>query len=317
MRLAGSWRAKHKQAKSTKFLYGHSLKTLNIIGAGRVGRSLAQLWHNAGVFAIQDVLTRSQASADEAVQFIGAGRAVTNLSDMRTADVWMLAVPDGQINRVAMELANMHLASVFIANAAIVFHCSGALSSAELQALRGAGDQDPHLASAHCILSFSAPASAVSQFAGTPCALEGDVLATQTLQPAFEAISAKCFDIAEKDKILYHAAAVFATNFLPVLQVVAADLWRGSGMPEPMIAPLSVSLLQKSVQNIASQGAAKALTGPAARGDTALVALQGKAVADWNSQAGLAYAALSQLASQIAKHGTIEKIQRMTKENTP
>ena len=283
------------------------MKTLNIIGAGRVGRSLAHLWHNAGFFTVQDVLTRSQASADEAVQFIGAGRAVTAMSNMRTADVWMLAVPDGQINKVATELSNIPLASVFIASGAMVFHCSGALSSAELQPLRGAGDKGSQIASAHCILSFSAPASAVTQFAGTPCALEGDAVATQTLQTAFEAIGAKCFDIAEKDKILYHAAAVFATNFLPVLQVVAADLWQSTGMPKEMIAPLSASLLQKAVQNIAAQGAAKALTGPAARGDTALVEWQGKAVSDWNAQAGAAYAALSQLASQIAKHGTIEK----------
>lgn len=294
MRLASSWRV------------NDNLKTLNIIGAGRVGRSLAHMWHKQGVFAVQDVMTRSQTSADEAVQFIGAGRAVTAMSNMRNADVWMLAVPDGQINKVATELSNMPLVSVFIASGAMVFHCSGALSSAELQPLRGAGDKGSQIASAHCILSFSAPASAVTQFAGTPCALEGDAVATQTLQTAFEAIGAKCFDIAEKDKILYHAAAVFATNFLPVLQVVATDLWRSSGMPEPMIAPLSASLLQKAVQNMACQGAAKALTGPAARGDTELVALQGTAVSDWNAQAGAAYAALSQLASQIAKHGTIE-----------
>jgi predicted short-subunit dehydrogenase-like oxidoreductase (DUF2520 family) len=280
------------------------LKTLNIIGAGRVGRSLAHLWRKQGVFAIQDVLTRSQTSAEEAVQFIGAGRAVTKMSDMRAADVWMLAVPDSQISIVAKELSNSMVTDVSIGFSAIVFHCSGALSSALLHALN---DQGFHAASAHCILSFSAPATAVNQFLGTPCALEGDAVAKQTLKPAFEAIGATCFDIAEKDKILYHAAAVFATNFLPVLQVVAADLWRSSGMPEGMIAPLNASLLQKAVQNIAEQGAAKALTGPAARGDDELVALQGKAVADWNSEAGAAYAALSQLASQIAKHSKIEK----------
>ena len=282
------------------------MKTLNIIGAGRVGRSLAHLWHKQGVFAVQDVLTRSQTSADEAVEFIAAGRAVVRLHDMRAADVWMLAVPDGQIKNVAFELLNMPLAGVFIAQDAIIFHCSGALSSAELQPLRSAGDKGSQVASAHCILSFSAPASAVAQFAGTPCALEGDVAATQTLQPAFEAIGANCFDLAAKDKVLYHAAAVFATNFLPVLQVVAADLWRSTGMPEELIAPLNASLLQKAVRNIAAQGAAKALTGPAARGDTELVALQGKAVTDWNAKAGAAYVALSELASQIAKHGTIQ-----------
>ncbi len=274
------------------------MKTLNIIGAGRVGRSLAHLWHKQGVFAIQDVLTRSQTSADEAVQFIGSGRAVLHMSDMRAADAWMLAVPDSQINAVANDVSNMTVAGVFIASDAIIFHCSGALSSHVLQPVKALGYL---VASAHCILSFSSPSSAVKQFLGTPCALEGDVLAKQTLQPAFENIGANCFDIAEKDKILYHAAAVFATNFLPVLHVVAADLWRSSGMPEAMIAPLNASLLEKAVQNIAMQGAAKALTGPAARGDTELVALQGKAVTDWNADAGSAYAALSKLASHIAK----------------
>jgi predicted short-subunit dehydrogenase-like oxidoreductase (DUF2520 family) len=288
-----------------------ALKTLNIIGAGRVGRSLAHLWHKQGVFAVQDVLTRSQASADEAVQFIGTGRAVTQLSDMRAADVWMLAVPDGQIQNVVFDLSseieNKAVASVFIDSYAIIFHCSGALSSAELQPLKSIEDRGLQVASAHCILSFSAPSSAVTQFAGTPCALEGDAAATQMLQLAFEAIGANCFDIAEKDKVLYHAAAVFATNFLPVLQVVAADLWQSTGMPKDLIAPLNASLLQKAVQNIAAQGAAKALTGPAARGDTALVALQGAAVADWHAEAGAAYAALSELASQIAKNATIRK----------
>jgi predicted short-subunit dehydrogenase-like oxidoreductase (DUF2520 family) len=181
------------------------------------------------------------------------------------------------------------------------------LSSTELQPLKSADNKGSQVASAHCILSFSAPATAVTQFAGTPCALEGDAVATRILQPAFEAIGANCFDLAAKDKVLYHAAAVFATNFLPVLQVVAAELWLSTGMPKELIAPLNVSLLNKAVQNIIAQGAAKALTGPAARGDTELVALQGKTVTDWNAEAGAAYAALSQLASQIVKDGTIQK----------
>jgi predicted short-subunit dehydrogenase-like oxidoreductase (DUF2520 family) len=184
----------------------------------------------------------------------------------------------------------------------IVFHCSGALASDVMVPLHA---RSCELASAHCIMSFSAPSSAVTQFTGTPCALEGDIAATKVLQSAFEAIGANCFDLAAEHKILYHAAAVFATNFLPVLQVVAADLWQSTGMPKELIAPLNASLLQKAVQNIAMQGAAKALTGPAARGDTELVALQGKAVIDWHSEAGAAYVALSQLAARIAKDGTI------------
>jgi predicted short-subunit dehydrogenase-like oxidoreductase (DUF2520 family) len=259
---------------------------------------LGYLWSSKGVFQIQDVHNSSAASADQAVKFMGAGRAVQRLDDMRPADVWMVAVPDGQIASMAKQLAQ-HLDGD---RSTIVFHCSGALASDVMAPLRA---HPCELASAHCILSFSAPASAVTQFTGTPCALEGDTAATKVLQSAFEAIGANCFDLAAEHKILYHAAAVFATNFLPVLQVVAADLWQSTGMPKELIAPLNASLLQKAVQNIALQGAVKALTGPAARGDTELVALQGKAVEDWHSEAGAAYVALSQLAARIAKDGTI------------
>ena len=276
------------------------MKTLNILGCGRVGSTLGHLWRAQGVFLIQDVHNTSAASADQAVQFMKAGWPVQRLHDMRPADVWMIAVPDRQTAQTA-ELLAQHLKGT--TKPATVFHCSGAFSSAELQPLRELGCQT---ASAHCILSFSAPSSAVTQFAGTPCALEGDAVAIQTLQSAFETIGANCFNLAAKDKVLYHAAAVFATNFLPVLQVVAADLWQSTGMPKELIAPLNASLLSKAMQNIARQGAAKALTGPAARGDTELVALQGAAVAAWSAEAGAAYKALSQLAAQIAKNGTID-----------
>jgi predicted short-subunit dehydrogenase-like oxidoreductase (DUF2520 family) len=276
------------------------LKTLNIVGCGRVGCTLGYLWHAKNVFVIQDVLNTSIASSDRAIEFIGAGRSVPRLEDMRPADVWMIAVPDAQIAFTAKQLARYFTGS----QASIAFHCSGALAAGVMSPLQTAVCA---IASAHCILSFSAPSSAVTQFAGTPCALEGDVKATQTLQAAFEAIGANCFDLAAKDKVLYHAAAVFATNFLPVLQVVAADLWRSVGMPKEMITSLNASLLHKAVQNIAAQGAAKALTGPAARGDTELVALQGAEVAKWHPQAGAAYVALSELASQIAKNGSIRK----------
>ena len=277
------------------------MKTINIIGAGRVGRTLAHLWHKKGVFAVQDVCTRSLSSAQEAVQFIGSGRALNHIEDMRAADVWMLAVPDAHIKPVAEELTKyiekQAVAGVLIAKGAIIFHCSGALAASEIATLKASG---AHTASAHCLLSFSAPERAAQQFAGSICALEGDVLATTELRKAFDHIGGQCFDLAAKDKILYHAAAVFATNFVPVLHSLASDLWQKTGVPVHMIEPLCNTLLQNAVNNIQTQGAAQALTGPAARGDVALVAMQGKAVTAWNAHAGQAYDALSLLATNLA-----------------
>jgi predicted short-subunit dehydrogenase-like oxidoreductase (DUF2520 family) len=271
--------------------------TLNLVGCGRVGKTLAHLWHARQVLHIQDVLTTSLASAMEATAFISAGRAVQDMAQMRPADLWMLAVPDRQI---AASAADMALAGL---TPATVFHCSGALDSSALLPLSERGWQ---AASAHCILSFAAPASAVQQFAGTPCGTEGGAAATARLQPLFTAIGAQCFALQADKKVLYHAAAVFATNFLPVLQSVAEDLWRDSGVPAELLPQLRSTLLRNAVDNLLALGPAGALTGPAARGDMALVNRQAQAVADWNVTAGNAYRALSELASRLAHAAPVD-----------
>jgi predicted short-subunit dehydrogenase-like oxidoreductase (DUF2520 family) len=270
------------------------MTTLNLVGCGRVGKTLAHLWNAHRVLQIQDVLTTSQASAAQAVAFIGAGHAVQTLAQMRPADLWMVAVPDRQIAASAKEMAQ----ALAGRTPAIAFHCSGALGSSELAPLRKHGWQ---AASAHCILSFASPATAIEQFAGTPCGIEGETAATSRLQPIYTAIGAQCFALAADKKLLYHAAAVFATNFLPVLQAVAEDLWQASGVPPELLPQLRASLLRNAVDNVLALGPAGALTGPAARGDTGLVNRQAQAVADWDATSGNAYRALSELAMRLAR----------------
>jgi predicted short-subunit dehydrogenase-like oxidoreductase (DUF2520 family) len=276
------------------------MQTLNIIGAGRVGQTLGHLWHSSGVFAVQDVLTHSAASAPAACGFIGAGTPVTQLAQMRPADVWMLAVPDAQIAAVALALAS-HSPTQTAQHAPEVFHCSGAQSSALLEPLAKLGW---HTASAHCILSFANAQAAVAQFPGTACALEGAAPALTALHFAFSTIQARCFEIQSQNKLLYHAAAVFATNFLPVIQSVAEDAWLAAGVPPDLLPGLRSSLLSNAVTNITRLGPTGALTGPAARGDVAAIALQAAAVTQWDAQAGAAYEALSALALRMAKATT-------------
>jgi predicted short-subunit dehydrogenase-like oxidoreductase (DUF2520 family) len=269
------------------------LKTINLIGSGRVGQTLGRLMVQTGACQVQDVLARSITSAKLAVDFIGTGHAVADIKNMQSADFWMLAVPDQQIAPVAAALAQLHAAQP----AALVFHCSGALGSKELQPLQDKGWQ---VASAHCLLSFAKPETALSQFAGTPCALEGDADAVNALRPLFEQLGAQCFELAATDKLAYHAGAVFATNFLPVLQHLAEQLWQRSGMPPELALQLRTTLLTNAVNNIIQLGPQGALTGPAARGDSGLVAAQGQVVEQWNTQAGSAYRALSALAADLA-----------------
>lgn len=270
------------------------MTTLNLIGAGRVGQTLGQLFFATGGVEVQAVVARSPDSAQRAVDFIGAGQAGSALDGLPAADLWLLALPDGQIAPVAQALASLTVAQ----RPALAFHCSGALGADQLLPLRALGWQ---VASAHPLLSFAQPKLALAQFAGTPCALEGDTAALQVLAPLFTRMGGQCFTLAVQDKLLYHAAAVFATNFLPVLQDVAEQLWQRSGMPPALMKQLRPALLHNAVNNIVALGPQAALTGPAARGDLALVATQHQALAQWDAPTAAAYHALSQLAGKLAQ----------------
>ena len=267
------------------------LPTLNLIGAGRVGRTLARLWHSHGLLAVQDVLTQSETSVQAAVSFIGAGMPAPDIATMREADFWLIATPDGEIRAAAQSLAACGRAP------SVVFHGSGALPAAELAPLAQAGW---HTASVHSLLSFANPSTALIQFGGTVCALEGDEAALQALQPLYQAIGGRCFALSAEHKLIYHAAAVWATNFLPVLQAQAEALWQQSGLPEELIPELRQRLLRNAVDNVLAQGPADALTGPAARGDLGLVQRQAQALTALDADTGAAYAALSALAQRLA-----------------
>lgn len=269
------------------------MKTLNIVGCGRVGQTLGRLFHRSGVCRIQDLHSRRPASAVAAAAFIGAGRPVATLADLGPADLWLLAVPDTAIAPVAEALAREPLAP------GLAFHCSGYWPSAILEPLAGRGWQ---VASVHPVLSFADPALAVEGFAGTACGVEGEARALAILEPLLRVIGAHPFPVAGDSKALYHAAAVIASNFTVVIQSLAREAWLAAGVPAERIVDLQSALVRGTVENVLALGPA-AITGPAARGDAEVVRHQAVVVANWHPEAGELYRRLSTLARRLAVHG--------------
>src|SRR5215813_12278435 len=201
-----------------------ALKTLNIIGSGRVGRACGRMWAQARVFEIQDVLTRSRQSAAEAVAFIGAGRAAAGLDDMRACDVWMIATRDDAIRTSCDTLA----ATDKITPDDVVFHVSGATPSS---ALGSAAARGALTASVHPIKTFPDAELAVQRFPGTYCGAEGHPDALAVLKPAFERIGATVFEITARSKPIYHAGGVFSCNYLAALIETAIRAHEKAGIP--------------------------------------------------------------------------------------
>jgi predicted short-subunit dehydrogenase-like oxidoreductase (DUF2520 family) len=267
--------------------------SLNIVGAGHVGRVLGRLFHQHGVFTLQDVLTRSITSAQDAVAFIGAGRALAQAADLRPAQVWMLAVGDDQIAPVCAALAASGLLG-----GAIVFHCSGAKASNELQAARDAGAR---VASVHPVRSFADPAAIAAAFDGTWCGVEGDADALALLSPACEAIGARQVAIDAAAKTVYHAASVFASNYLVTVLDAALRAYVAAGVPLAVARELARPLASETMANVFKLGAPGALSGPIARGDFATVARQHAALQDWDAPTAVLYDALVAATTALAE----------------
>ena len=278
------------------------MKLLNVIGCGRVGQTLARLLQEHGVCPVQDLYVRSAEKSHAAVEFIGAGRAVSDLRLMRPADIWMLSVPDGQVALAAESLAQTLDLRSSPPGPAVAFHCSGFLPANALVPLRRHGWR---LASAHPSLNFASPQTGIRQFPGTPCGLEGDRDAAETVGELLTAVGGQCFLVDTAAKPLYHAAAVFCSNFTVVLQGIAREAWLKAGVPEQLLPQLTAALLGNTVENVLALGPAAAITGPAARGDREVVQRQGEVVAQWHPRAGEIYREMSELASKLARTGII------------
>jgi len=267
---------------------------LNIIGGGRAGRTLARVFALKGVFAIGDVFDSTAVAGAAAVAFIGSGRAVGALADMRSADVWMLTPPDDQIVASGQALA----ASGLLKPGNVVFHCSGALPSRDLAAAAG---PSAAVASVHPLKSFADPALAAQTFDGTYCAAEGDAAALAVLKPAFEAAGARVSEIDPEFKTIYHAASVIVCNYLTALLETGIRSYEKSGFNRDEALHVMEPLVRETLDNVFRLGTVEALTGPIARGDHAVVARQVDALAAWDPRVAEIYKQLGAVAVDLAR----------------
>lgn len=270
------------------------MKLLNIIGCGTVGKVVGRLFHQGGLFEIQDILNRSLDSGRQATAFIGAGRPISSLEGMRPADLFLIAASDDAITGCAEALA----AAGLVGPGTVVCHLSGALPSAILSAVRARGGE---AASVHPVKSFANPAASAADFAGTWCGIEGDPGAAALLGGAFAAIGGSIFPVDPHFKSVYHAGSVLVCNYLTSLLEVGVRAYGKGGLPRETALQVMEPLVRGTLDNIFRIGTVQALTGPIARGDAAVVSSQLAALDGWDREVALIYRALGRVALDLSR----------------
>jgi len=270
------------------------MKTINIIGAGKLGKTLGYLFQHKNCFKLQSILNKTELSAKAACDFIGAGEIVSRFKNLKTADVYLLSVPDDQITAVCQQLIAEHN----IPNTSIVFHCSGALPSTQLMPAKQAG---AYVASAHPVFSFSAPEKAIMGLAGSLCTLEGDGEACQFLSPIFIKIGMKAVEIQAINKLVYHASLVIAGNYSVALMAAAMTGLQQAGIPNDIATQMLRPMVMHAMTQVFTAGPLAALTGPLARGDYQLVAQELQALAARDQNLALLYQQLGEYTLNLLK----------------
>jgi len=267
---------------------------VGIIGPGRAGVGLALALVQAGYTvrlhgrrkkAVPKPLELTVGAADEPPAWVAQ------------AGVLILAVRDDAISPLAEVLARAEA----VRADQVVLHLSGVLGQ---EALAPLVPSRAALGSLHPLQTISDPATAPARLEGTWAAVEGMPRAVQAAEGIAQELGMRPFRLSGKQKAIYHAGAVFASNYFVVVEAIAQRLLRHAGLSDTEAWQALRPLVEGTFENLTRQEPKDALTGPVARGDEATIR---RHLESLTRDDALLYRALGRAALELAEKGGMDE----------
>ena len=231
------------------------LKT-GFVGAGTTGTALAVRLSQKG-WPVVGVSSRTLSSAEKLATRVSDCQVCHTAQELAdVAEMVFITTPDDVIAQVCSEV-HWHKGQS-------VLHCSGAHS---VDILEPAKKLEAAVGSFHPLQTFADAARAIGNLPGSTFGLEAEEPLLSTLKELTSLLDGNWVELKPGDKVLYHAAAVFACNYLVTLVKLALDLWKDFGVSPQEATRALLPLLRGTLNNIHSIGLPNCLTGPVARGD--------------------------------------------------
>ncbi len=283
---------------------------VSLIGAGKVGTTLALLFRRSGNNIVA-VVSRNRDSAKRCGRIVSCRNCSDDLSAIPSStNLILIAVPDRSIRSVAASIARLPLRF----STSVVFHTSGVHTSEELAPLASRGAT---VLSLHPMQTFPMQRSIDGQLRsmkGISYGIEGPSRSLIIGKQLVRSLGGIPLVVPKDAKILYHCACVIASNYAVTLvgavEAISRTFARGK-------VDSFKPLVETSFANAFATGARNALTGPIARGDIEVVAKHLKSMKDHDLR-GM-YRALGIYATKLAttkkrKPGNLRKIRQMLKK---
>jgi len=211
---------------------------LGILGGGRAAWAFGSAWARVG-WPLAGVWLRPESKSRIPELLNTPRRTIEELA--ATSELILVAVTDRAVAEVLARIP---------ATEALVFHASGALPS------------PPDGFSLHPLKSLP-PVGERSDLDDTLLVFEGKHRKTARLLAA--AIGARLAEVTAEQKPLYHAAAVFGSNYVAAMLDIAETVINRAGVPDAR-GDLA-ALARSAIMNWADHTDTRRFTGPAIRGD--------------------------------------------------
>ena len=203
---------------------------IGFIGAGTTGTALAVRLSQKG-YPVLAVASRTRSSAQRLADAVPGCQVYNdNQSAADNSDLIFITTPDDAIAKVADEL-QWHPGQA-------VVHCSGVASTDILTPATAAGAS---VGAFHPLQTFASTAHAIENIPGSTFAIEAEEPLLSVLEDMALALEGKPVKLGAGDKVLYHASAVIACNYLVTLVKIATDLWRSFGIDTRESTPIFFS----------------------------------------------------------------------------
>lgn len=229
-----------------------------VIGAGKLAYSFCAALTKAN-YKINYVLSRNETSAKLLAKKFDIKKYTDDFRKLKDIGVFFLCIPDNAIQNTALIIAQIKIKfkeSVFV-------HFSG---SQDISLLNPLKEKGAYTASFHIMQSF--PSKRIVSIKNCYCAIETvDEKAKTFLVKLAEKLELNSFFIKSEDKVYYHLAGVYISNFLVGNYYHAYRLFQESKVEDVDFIKLMEPILKATLNNIKKNGIANALSGPVDRGD--------------------------------------------------
>jgi predicted short-subunit dehydrogenase-like oxidoreductase (DUF2520 family) len=234
---------------------------ISVVGAGTLGTALAVLLVRAG--ADVRAVSGRRATRERIAAYLPHVPVLAPGPTAAAGELVLIATPDDHIAEACREIS----AAGGFREGQTVAHLSGATGLDALESAVAAGAAPLSL---HPLQTFPNVDAALARLPGTTVAVTAREDAVSSLgERVARDVGAEPFRLPEEVKPLYHAAAVFASNFVVAITAAAEQMFAEAGLREPLERFLPLS--RASLEHVAELGPQAAMTGPAIRGDAGTV----------------------------------------------